>query len=412
MSEQTASPTEEERATGCAICKGTGVVRQELDPGIWVEEPCGHGWAERTLARHAEEQRRIRERFDSGAPSTFEDARAADNGGNWISRRAFEEVDRLRAEIGRLTAPASEDEQTTAERWARTHYDAAYAALGCPYLGWGEMSEREREAEIAATLPLVREARAKAARWEGLAELSATAIDRLRAEQASRPAPLTEAPSRELVEALYQLRATLSTREQRDRMRAVTAIVHASWLTLAAPPSRGDIPADVRPSGCSDGCGAAKDAHCWNTSSWTLAAKEDLVAALADPATAEGAAALLDIGAYQGGKLDIDERARQTEPALTTAEQDLVVAAIPLQTGLTRDGQRLAADGIRQALERPPLTEADVTEIARAALSAWGASKFRTLGSCIGSAILAFEAREGRSGRGDIQADVDTKGAE
>ncbi len=56
-----------------------------------------------------------------------------------------------------------EDEHTQAERWARAHYDAAYAALGCPYLGWGEMSEREREAEIAAMLPLVREARAKAA---------------------------------------------------------------------------------------------------------------------------------------------------------------------------------------------------------------------------------------------------------
>ena len=293
---------------------------------------------------------------------------------------------------------ATEDERTTAERWARAYEGEAQ---------WAERTPAEVAARVAAMLPLVREARASdrdverlTRQVEILAARSAAAEARLLTS--ATPAPLTEAEARlaAVLDSVWlPLLAPALNEEQAARLRSDI---------LAA--SRGDIPADVRPSGCSDGCGAAKDAHCWNTSSWTLAAKEDLVAALADPATAEGAAALLDIGAYQGGKLDIDERARQTEPALTTAEQDLVVAAIPLQTGLTRDGQRLAADGIRQALERPPLTEADVTEIARAALSAWGASNFRTLASCLGSAIMSFEAREDRSGRGDIQADVDTKG--
>ena len=151
------------------------------------------------------------------------------------------------------TASPTEDERTQAERWAITHFGDRDM--------WALLDERQRARMVTAMLPLVREAKRVAngalasAILEGLSltQRLGEALregDRLRAEQASRPAPLTEAPSRELVEALYQLRATLSTREQRDRMRAVTAIVHASWLTLAAPPSRGDIPADVRPPVC------------------------------------------------------------------------------------------------------------------------------------------------------------------
>lgn len=338
---QTAPPTDDERAQRCAICKGTGVVRQELDPGIWAEEPCGHGWAERALARHAEEQRRIRERFDSGAPSTFEEARLADTGGNWISYRAFEEVDRLRAEVKRLSDGArtadpsnplpdplrvplttyasgldmvaqqegagpttaallraaarlvrdaaegrtfTEDERTAAERWARAYHPAIVRVHG-PH-AWDDLWDEAREDLTTAMLPLVREARA---------------------EQASRPAPLTEAVDRA---ALVRWLRGIASGEV-DITAAVESIV-AALLSELDRQRRSRLP---REGGCADGCGAAEDAHCWNHSRWELAPKATLEAALADPATAEGAAALLDIGAFQGGKLDTDERARHAARA-------------------------------------------------------------------------------------------------
>lgn len=168
------------------------------------------------------------------------------------------------------TAAPAEDERTQAERWAREYTGAAE---------WARLASNERAAREADMLPLVREARAEIDRLTAERDAATTdrdacgmelqtcratlaeerhdldvvtaERDRLRAEQASRPAPLTEAEAREALR-----RATLCTcgHDKGEHAAAGNRICTAVLGTdarcvcnsYAPPTSRGDIPANVR----------------------------------------------------------------------------------------------------------------------------------------------------------------------
>ena len=156
-----------------------------------------------------------------------------------VDRRIGERL----AREGARVAP-SEDEQTQAERWAGLHYNAFHFRFVHVTKPWADLPSEAKEPEIAAMLPLVREARGHALAVERLTQQVEILAGRSAAAEArfltvpATPAPLTEEEAR----ALHDHAIDAWVADESDA-RPQREVIAAAFVDL----SRGDIPAEVRP---------------------------------------------------------------------------------------------------------------------------------------------------------------------